>query len=428
MTHLYSHFSKQLSQLGTNSYTVALSGGVDSIVLLHLAKTFLSEHPECELKAVHVNHQLSQFADEWQQFCHQICDDWQIPFQAIRVTVENNARESLEASARKVRYQALENNALKGSTLLLGQHLDDQAETFMLRLKRGSGLLGLGAMRQQSTLLSGIVLFRPLLNITRLEIEQYARFNQINHIDDDSNQNDSFDRNFLRNQILPQLNKRFKGFNRTIARVASLLQSQGDLLDEYLAQDLEHCVNEQRFLIDKVTGFSTSRIDHLLRAWMQTNQIMMPSQAVLNQIREQALTAKEDAQMNIECGKYSIKRFKNRLYLCEQQLLPNDKLNIGLARIPFNNKFFEVVSCQGARHPNEDEEVHVRFNVGERKLALAGRRGTKSISTWLKEANIPPWLRAHHPIIFYNNEPVQIIAVGVNQAFYDESGILWRES
>ncbi|WP_241651795.1 tRNA lysidine(34) synthetase TilS [Pseudoalteromonas phenolica] len=179
-TTLYKQFKTALEpklHLGSG-LTVALSGGVDSVVLLHLCKTFLDNleaNQSFSVEAIYVNHGLSENAQDWQIFCEQLCLSLHIPFKTKRVNVQPKARQSLEALARDARYQALDELAEQGNLILLGQHADDQLETFLLRLKRGSGLTGLSAMHDEVRLSSGRQCIRPLLHISREDIEAFSR-------------------------------------------------------------------------------------------------------------------------------------------------------------------------------------------------------------------------------------------------------------
>ncbi|MCF6458234.1 tRNA lysidine(34) synthetase TilS [Pseudoalteromonas sp. MMG024] len=428
MKDIYSTFKYEVNNTEKTRFTVALSGGVDSVVLLHLAKRFRDEFTHTEIDAVHVNHGLSDNADMWQAFCADLCQKWQIPFKAYRVSVKKASRESLEAVARTVRYNALKAHLHSDSELLLGQHLDDQVETFFIRLKRGAGLLGLGAMKQRTHIESGLPVFRPLLGIMRKEIVEYAKVHQLSHINDESNHDDRFDRNFLRNKILPELNVRFKGFSNTVARVVNLLQSQQQLLDEYIADDAEKCVFHQRFLLTEVIGFSRARIDNLIRYWLQQNNLVSPSQKVLDQVYQQAFNAKIDAQVSIECRRFAIKRYQDTLFIVLPQAAPENQDNIGLSSVIIGNQEFSAEKrAQGVRAPFMDEHVNLRFDIGAEKFTLQHRNCTKSVSTWLKEAGIPPWQRSLVAGIYYNNQLVQVIGLGISKHAYAENGLCWQQ-
>ena len=173
---LYHHFLAQLQPLlnaQQTCFSVALSGGVDSVVLLHLMKQAQQQHSELKLEAVYVNHGLSKYADEWQGFCQSLCEEFNVAFKAVLVEIHQRSRTSLEAQAREARYQALDENCMLGSVILLGQHLNDQLETFLLSLKRGSGLNGLASMPHMRLLASGQDCLRHLINITHAQIKPF---------------------------------------------------------------------------------------------------------------------------------------------------------------------------------------------------------------------------------------------------------------
>ncbi|WP_372767871.1 tRNA lysidine(34) synthetase TilS [Pseudoalteromonas sp.] len=429
MKDIYQTFKHYLLAKKYTKFTVALSGGMDSVVLLHLAKRFRDELGDIELKAVHVNHGLSDNASDWQIFCETLCQRWQIPFVASEVSLNLSPRQSLEAIARDARYQAIKHSMLAGSCVLVGQHIDDQVETFFIRLKRGAGLLGLGAMARESTNDAGLFIVRPLLDFTRNEIEQYVTEHALTHIIDESNTDDRFDRNFLRNQVLPLLNARFQGFNRTILRVTQLLQSQQQLLDEYIAEDAKVCVKGNKISLENLCSFSRTRIENLIRFWLKNQHLQLPSQKVLNQIVEQGLNAKADAQVQIHCGDFFVCRYQSALYVVfPEACAAKDVINITLDEIDTaGRKFKRTQSHHGIRLPHEHENVSLRFNIGSEQFTLKKRNCTKSVNTWLKEEKVPPWQRSYVAGVFYNDKLVQVIGLGVDKHAYAQNGVLWFE-
>ena len=190
-----------------------------------------------------MHHGLSAFADRWVEHCRSRCADWQIPLTVTHVQVD--ARRGIEAAARAARYAAFSTALTEGEALLTAQHLDDQSETFLLALKRGSGPAGLSAMAARAALGEHLLL-RPLLGCSRQTLESYAQRHALTWIDDDSNQDTRFDRNFLRLQVLPQLNQRWPHFATAVARSAGLCAEQEQLLDELLAEPLQNLLAADR--------------------------------------------------------------------------------------------------------------------------------------------------------------------------------------
>ncbi len=211
---------------------VAYSGGVDSSVLLHMLVEIARQRSNLSVRAAYVHHGLSPYADQWAQHCLTTCLQWGIPCTVLTVTVDAR-KQGIEAAARAVRYQALQTHLYPDETLLTAQHLDDQCETFLLALKRGSGPAGLSAMATQARLGANQVL-RPLLDVSRTQLEAYAHFHQLCWVDDESNLDHRYDRNFLRGQILPALTQRWPHFATAVARSAQLCAEQEQLLKDNL--------------------------------------------------------------------------------------------------------------------------------------------------------------------------------------------------
>jgi len=427
---LYHHFLAQLLPLlnaQQTCFSVALSGGVDSVVLLHLMKQAQQQHSELKIEAVYVNHGLSKYADEWQGFCQSLCEELDVAFKAVHVEIFERSRTSLEAQAREARYQALDENCISGSVILLGQHLNDQLETFLLRLKRGSGLQGLASMPQTRLLASGRVCFRPLINITREQIEQFASEFAITHITDDSNVDERFDRNFLRHQVLPILTERFQGFEKSAARSIRLLQKQQSLLDEYTQSDLTHCQNSQGGLsCEAIAGFSKPRQANLVRAWLNQFTHQLPSENQLQQIIEQGLTAKTDAQLKICLQSGDVRRHQQHWYFVKEQAIP-EAMNIALQSFELTDGRKLIVKAgKGIRKPKPDEQVRVEFNKPQARIKPLHKPGSNTLKHWFKDAKVAPWLRAQTPLIFYNDQLVQVVGYFISEQHSVEDGILWE--
>ena len=427
---LYHHFLAQLQPLlnaQQSCFSVALSGGVDSVVLLHLMKQAQQQHLELKLEAVYVNHGLSKYADEWQGFCQSLCEELNVAFKAVHVEIYERSRTSLEAQAREARYQALDENSIPDSVILLGQHLNDQLETFLLRLKRGSGLQGLASMPQTRLLASGRVCFRPMINITREQIEQFASEFAITHITDDSNVDERFDRNFLRHQVLPILMERFQGFEKSAARSIRLLQKQQSLLDEYTQNDLTHCQNKQGGLsCEAIAGFSKPRQANLIRAWLNQFTHQLPSENQLQQIIEQGLTAKADAQIKICLQSGDVRRHQQHWYFVKEQAI-SEAMDITLQSVELiGGRKLIVKAGKGIRKPRQDEQVRVEFNKPQARIKPLHKPGSNTLKHWFKDAKVAPWLRAQTPLIFYNDQLVQVVGYFISEQHSVEDGILWE--
>ncbi len=412
---------------GKCTFTVALSGGVDSVVLLHTLHSLRAQQPQLQLDAIYVNHGLSRYANQWQAFCQQLCVTLNVPFQAAKVNIVQQSRTSVEAQARELRYQALDKLSPAGSIILLGQHLNDQIETFMLRLKRGSGLKGLGAMQPARTLASGRVCFRPLLAIKRSEIEAFAAKFALEHVTDDSNSDERFERNFIRQQVVPLLAERFNGFEQCAARSISLLQQQQALLDEYTQADLAQCLNSQQALqLNALAGFSAARVANLVRAWLGLFTHVLPAQKQLTEIISQALTAKTDAQLLIQLAQGQLRRHQAHLYFVKPTKPLSDAPLNGEQLTLDDGRVLSKQLGQGIRAPTEHEHVTVRFGCNSARIKPLNKPGSNTVKHWFKDIKLAPWLRSSVPLIFYNDDLVQVVGYFISAEHSAEQGIYWE--
>ena len=311
MPALLQHLHQQLDQYQPNRthFLVALSGGIDSVVLLHL----LSQLP-LNLRAIHVHHGLSPNADSWADFCEQLCKRLNIPFILQKVSVQGS--KGIEDAARHARYQAIQAVRQADETVVTAHHQGDQVETFFLALKRGSGAKGLAAMPVVG-FWQNTPLFRPLLAIKKDMIQAYAVQHQLEWVEDESNQSEIYDRNFLRNAVLPTLNERWLHFDEMVYRATANLYQQQQLLDELLAETLTQYINPTNYALNiaDFSKFSLSKQQALLRLWLSQQQQMMPSQAQLLQIIKQMIMSKSDKQPEIQLGDKWLRRYQQQLFL-----------------------------------------------------------------------------------------------------------------
>ncbi len=282
------------SLLSSCRILAAFSGGLDSTVLLHQLVLWRERHPDVTLRAIHIHHGLSPHADSWVRHCETVCERWQVPLVVERMTLADNGL-GIEAHAREARYRAFAQTLLPGEVLATAQHLDDQCETFLLALKRGSGPAGLSAMGERSPF-AGTLLLRPLLRETRKTLEQWAVRHGLCWIEDESNQDDAYDRNFLRLRALPLLQRRWPHFPAAVARSATLCAEQERLLDELLASDLTDCITAEGTLrLSPLMLMSDVRRAAILRRWLAMRNAPMPSRDALERIWQEVALARDDA-------------------------------------------------------------------------------------------------------------------------------------
>ncbi|MGT2429386.1 tRNA lysidine(34) synthetase TilS [Cupriavidus basilensis] len=271
---------------------VALSGGRDSVALLHaLRAAVVPSSLPLRVVGLHVHHGLQAQADEWDVFCASLCRDWQLPFYSRRVTVSQQHGEGLEAAARRARYSALEAmcDEAGAELLLFAHHLDDQVETVLLRLFRGSGLAGLGGMPRLRRLgaRQQIVLLRPWLDVARDDIDAYCVAHALAWIDDPSNDDPRFARNALRGQM-PALVAAFPALRANVAQAAAHLAQAGELLDGLAMQLMAGLVRPPRDAgtiaeldLAGLRALSPAQADTVLRLWLRDLGTQAPSTRAL---------------------------------------------------------------------------------------------------------------------------------------------------
>ena len=294
-------------------YKVGLSGGMDSVVLLHALCALRNENRlSPHLHAIHINHGLSPDAEKWQQFCAELCESLAIGFKAERVQV--NTSGSIETAARESRYNAFVATLAESDLLLLAHHLDDQLETALFRLMRGAGPRGLAGMPRSRTL-GKAGLFRPLLEFSRQELKEYAQQNGLTWQEDASNAASIHDRNYLRHEILPLLEKRWPEFRSNWAKSLQLAGESKVLLEDLGAIDLQAASSKQGGLhLQALQSLSNARQRNLLRYWLQQLGLPEPGWHVLHQLVDEVIAA-DDFDKAFSIGDYEIYRFQEQLFV-----------------------------------------------------------------------------------------------------------------
>lgn len=306
-----------LNQLvSTSVFTIAYSGGLDSHVLLHAMAAHQKKHPEVSIHVVHVNHQLNSQSDAWAQHCQKVCHDLDLPITVETIKLALKPGDSLEEKARQARYDVLKKYVKKETVLLTAHNLNDQAETFLLQALRGAGPKGLSAMPVQKHFSEGVFL-RPLLSFSRDALEKYARENNLQWIEDDSNVDPRFRRNFLRHEIFPLLEKYYPAVMQNFSRSARLCAEHEAIVGEMIQQDFELIKTDTISKIDlkKLKQFSDEKQRLLLREWFSRNHQRMPNEKHLKQIQKDMIYAAPDAHPVFCLGSILLKRHLNCLIM-----------------------------------------------------------------------------------------------------------------
>ncbi len=425
---------------------IAYSGGVDSQVLLYaLAKLKGQGLIANPITACHVNHGLSDNAQAWQLFAEKSCKALSVDLKVACVNVKAKAQHSLEALARDARYQALTQVNKQASFIITGHHSDDQSETFLLALKRGSGIKGLSAMAKQ-TMLAQHYLVRPLLAITRDDIVAYAKAHQLDWVEDESNTDTRFDRNFIRQDIMPLLKTRWPSIARSINRSAQHCLEGQSLLDELAAGDLSHCLNQDRSLsIDYLLSLSEARFNNAIRYYLDENHCLMPSSEQLRQLRQQ-LNCAEDKMPNVKVSGGVFRRYKSALFLTanfasienwqkdielssernswqDTVSLPD---NLAELRLSYGEPINELASIAGERMlslnlPDEVQQITIRFSHNNPRCLPDYRKHSRPLKKVLQELAIPPWQRKRIPLIYFDDEFVAAAGYFVCQDYLSKN-------
>ncbi|MBL4607813.1 MAG: tRNA lysidine(34) synthetase TilS [Pseudomonadales bacterium] len=412
---------------------VGFSGGLDSMVLLHLLSQCLQNHSTLPLMAVHVNHGLQSQADEWEQFCLRQGELYGVKTVVMRASVDLDAGEGLEQAARQARYQAFAEILQKGDLLCLAHHQDDQAETVLYRLLRGSGPLGLSAMASRKPF-SGAEIVRPLLSCSKDELEEYAHLHQLSWVDDPSNTDIQFDRNYLRSEIMPRLKQRWPAVNKTFSRAAELNQETVLLLDDVAKSDLASvaCENGQGLNRQQLMTMSPLRINNLLRYWLRQCEHLLPSRAVLLRIRHELLASQASGMAVVEWTGAEVRVFEDRLY-CMPNLasvpaagrtevwssLSPYKIDLGAEAgvLQVSTTQGEGIKAHLFEQALEQGSLMIKWREGGERCQPEGRDHSQKLKKLLQEYHVPPWQRDRLPLVYIGDELAAVPGFWVCKGF-----------
>jgi tRNA(Ile)-lysidine synthase len=405
-----------------------LSGGVDSVVLLDVLQR-VARTLRFRVSALHVNHQLSAHAARWSAFCRDLCRRRGISYESVRVKVRRG--DSLEAAARDARYAVFARQ--RCDFVVLAHHRDDQVETLLLQLLRGAGVKGLAAMPLLRDEGGGRIL-RPLLDVTREEILDYARERKLEWIEDESNQDIYFHRNFIRHEVLPQIARRFPACRATLARAAGHLAEAAQLLDELAAADAAGHLEGGTLSMAAFRHLPPARARNLLRYLLAFHGVPMPNTERLEEALRQARSAKRDARVRIELGDFDLRRFENRLHVVAGM----KDVPAGYAHRWRGEKEVALGDLGGVLTMNRargagislarlrGRPVTIGVRRGGERLQPDCRRPRRSLKNLLQEARIPPWHRGRLPLLLCGDELVWVAGIGVDcryQAAGAEPGV-----
>ena len=413
---------------------VALSGGLDSMVLLDLLYRSAPRN-RIRLAALHVNHQSSPNAGSWETFCRRVCRERSIAFRSVRVNIQRGS--GFEAGARAARYAALLSQPAE--FVALAHHQDDQAETVLLQLLRGAGVKGLAAMAaarvqepggaalNRVSRIRNPVLLRPLLDVTRTEIEQYARRRRLEWIEDESNRDTHFTRNFLRHELLPAIGQRFPSYRATLARSARHLGEAAQLLDELAEIDAQRALRAGALAVGRLRELPPARARNLLRWFLARHGAVMPNAERLEEGLRQIAAAKSGAKVRMELAAHELYCWKGGVYIVRKR-----PPAAPLVREWRRQRSFDLPELGGVLVLSKGrgggislarllaDTVTLRSRIGGERLQPDCGRPRRTVKNLLQEREIPPWQRARIPLLYCGTELVWVAGLGTDCAWQAE--------
>lgn len=384
---------------------LALSGGVDSVVLLHLLVRDAPSELRDRVAAIHVHHGLSQNADTWLEFCKTLCSNLEVDFCFERVTLEGKG--SIEEQARKERYRAFDKVLRDGDVLLQAHHANDQAETILFRLERGCGWRGIQGIPEERSL--GVAnIFRPLLKTPRADIEEYATRLQLSWVEDESNEDTRYRRNFLRHKVLAPWQDAQPNIAKHIAQSVDRIQAEGRVIKRLLGETLERFVDQNdglqlNMLPEQERGF-------WLSSYLSDRGISITQQQQMALV--EMFYSHHQNQPEFLHRRHRIVRYKNVLHVLPKAL-PVVEQNIAAGQ--WLIRAFDRVYC--------DQEVVIKPRPDNVLLHLKNGK-TRPLKKWLQDKNIPNWWREQIPYIYVDDELVAIADLW--QASYWQGNVKWE--
>jgi tRNA(Ile)-lysidine synthase len=402
---------------------IAYSGGIDSHVLLDLCVS--EEQLKGKLTAVYVNHGLQAQAISWGKHCEKVCENLGIKFLSLNINAQPVRGESPEEAARNARYAAFKPLLAKSDVLLLAQHAEDQLETVLLQLFRGSGLKGLSGMPESMPFGEG-VLERPLLDVSKAAIIEYAKYHDLKWIEDPSNRQSHFDRNFLRNDVIPQLKQRWPALACTVSRSAKHCASAQSLIANMSDDWLQKVINKADNTLnsDLLLEYSLPQQQLIVRRWLQLFGIKMPSQNFVQRVLEEVVAAREGAAPALTTQGVTIRRYRKFLYCLKPRKIKIEGELIWPKQEPLlkvsENRAYEVMNATSGI-PLElwhNAVITVKFRPKGETIQLPGRKGHHSLKNLYQEAGIPPWEREVMPLLYLDDKLVAVGEHWISAEFY----------
>ena len=422
---------------------VGFSGGLDSSALLYglvELKTSDSTLANIPIIAIHVHHGLSNNADHWLRHCQQVCHQLDVVFVSERVNLES-AKGSLENSARSARYAVFEQHIKSGDALLLAHHENDQVETFMMRLMRGSGLTGLSVMQSVRVFSQGVII-RPWLQYSRETLEEYVAKKNIAFIEDESNTDTTFDRNWWRQDLLPKLFKRYHQANTSILKTISVLQQERQLLADLITPIYDDMTDTDNRFTHSVRLNGQALISkpmsvqiQLVRMWLEAQHAYpLLNGEQINTMIKDVVNARNDAEPIYRWQNHQIRRFDQHLYLlkdaADNQANEQSSIHASQHTIQLNAETAHIEMLSGGQlsiskdQPNGLLEGCYQLQCYEGSLlAKPQKRATKTLKKWFQDYGVPSWLRKNWPVLLLEGQVVCVPGLFICEGYTCDQGL-----
>ena len=436
-----------LRDINLENYTriaVAFSGGLDSSVLLHS----LVSIPEFKEKvfAIHVNHGLSPNSKSWIKHCDKFCSGLGVNFIPLTIELENS--KTNENILRKARYEALFSCLKQGDVLCTAHHQDDHIETILFRILRGTGIKGLAGIEKYSQM-EGIDLIRPLISYSKKDLLDYANKFEVNWIEDESNEDLSISRNFIRKKVIPHLkNDNWPEYKNSISYLSSKAKEANEILDEIAYLDLKLCASESldRLSILKIKELSHARAMNVLFTWLGINTHLGVSNKLTDQVYKSIILASESSNPVVTFGKkgqkgsFQIRRFNNFLHhlpLTETETLSNKKVwkwnSDDPLELPTGTLSMQVALGKGISTQLTEPGISIKGRIGGERCKPEGRSKSQKLKKLFQEYGVPPWVRDRIPLVYVGDQLAAVSDLWVCDEFVakkDERGIVlsWTDS
>lgn len=411
---------------------LAYSGGIDSHVLLHLLATSNASEL-ADLQVVHIDHGLQSASKKWAAHCARVCQALKVHFHSLKVNVIEIASLGLEAAARKARYDGIATLINSDDVVLTAQHQHDQAETLLLQLLRGAGPKGLSAMASQSQL-NTVSLIRPLLYVAQADIVAYAKQHQLQWIDDPSNVETRFNRNYIRHNLWPLIEQRWPSAEKTLSRTAQHCAEATELMAELAQQDLPMLLTSKNALsISALLTLSPARQRNVLRYYIESQHYALPSTHNLQRIIDEVCLAEGDKTPLVSWHRVEVRRYQDELYLMPplRPHKPNEVAQCeGLAPVLLATGdilVWQENKGHGLSLKTISQPLTIHFRRGGERILLSGQSHHKSLKHLFQQWQIPIWQRDRIPLVFCDDVLVAVVGYAYADGYIamaDETGFI----